>query len=608
MRIGKVTMSPVALYSQPIWDISYSYRVFLISWRLVELSFITVRFLLIRAPILLIWTRLAVTRNVTLPGRYKDLQGILAPEREVKLGVAGGRAGTMPFFDAYGSPEDIRKEQEFLKTIVKPPSPMKIMVSGVLRGLITELGSVFIKFSQILSMRPELPTFIREELALVQDKLPGLPEEEVRTILERELMQPVDYIFEWVDYKPIAAASLAVVYHAKLRNDEEVALKVQRPFLQGTVALDTTILVKIVFGIARLLLPRIRKTDLTFFTLSFESALKREINFELEAHVQDSCKQALLASQQTAQCMYVARVHFEYTTTKLLTMEFVHDLVRWDEVFSRLSPEEIWDMASLRIPGFPDDIPAPLVLVGARFPMQIAWQGEVFHGDLHLGNIYFKRPASGDGWRIFLCDFGMFEDVPREGWSSVLFLLWGILAGFPDMAVDALKSQHLQAGGKLRDINWDQIYVAFSNLGRCWVEHTGEEQSGVRVRRSKLHEGGVTRQLLAVLFGQVIASGLRLPYWLWLVMKSYLYEEEAGNTFMGGSYDWHAWIFDQYGIRLEKDATLALFDRTNVFTFEKNLAHLEVPLQRGRDYQNVLLGLSRISREVRAQRQESMQR
>ncbi|MDY6833582.1 MAG: AarF/UbiB family protein [Chloroflexota bacterium] len=215
-------------------------------------------------------------------------------------------------------------------------------MGGIIRGLVTELGSVFIKFSQIMGMRPELPPFIREELTQVQDKMPGMPEAQVRSTLEKELMKPVEELFEWIDYKPVAAASLAVVHHAKLRDGREVALRVQRPFLPGIVALDTIIVLRILLGGLRLLLPQIRKTDLTFFTLSFEGCIRREIDFDLEGHVQERCWQAMQASQQTADYMVIAQVYLEYTSNKLLTMEFIPNLMRVDELFEKCTPDELW--------------------------------------------------------------------------------------------------------------------------------------------------------------------------------------------------------------------------------------------------------------------------
>ena len=71
---------------------------------------------------------------------------------------------------------------------------------------------------------------------------------------------------------------------------------------------------------------------------------------------------------------------------------------------------------------------------------------------------------------------------------------------------------------------------------------------------------------------------------------------------MGGSYDWLAWIFDQYSVRIEKDATLAAFDRTNVFTLNKTIEQMEYTLARGRDYEKFLKSLSMTFDEMEMER------
>ncbi|MDY6834112.1 MAG: AarF/UbiB family protein [Chloroflexota bacterium] len=593
MRIGHITLSPVAFYSEPLWNLSISYRVFLVIWRALELGFVSARLILFRAPILLIWTRIPLIKSITLPGPYKTLQPILAPSRDVKLAVAGGRMGEFPAWaESLMSADDVRKETERLKSLTKPPDPIKVAVGGVIRGLMTELGSVFIKLSQILSMRPEMPPFIREELAEVQDKLPGLPKEEVNTILERELMRPVNMVFEWIDYDPVAAASLAVVHHAKLRDGREVALKIQRPFLQGKVVLDSIVILRIVLGAVKLVFPQLRKTDLTFFTLSFESALMREIDFELEGRVQERAKRAFMASQQTAAFVKIADVYTEYSTTKLLTMEFVHGFLRLDQMFTDLTPEETFEFLCQKVPGFSDDIPLQLlVCVGSRFPMQLGWQGEVFHGDLHMGNIYLRKPSHpGDNWGFFLCDFGMFEDIPREGYLRVMQLFRGLFTGDISLATSGLKALHLEAGGRLSDVDWAKVQVEFANFGRTWLEDAPDEQSGIRLRKSKPNEGGLTRNLLKLLYGFALGGGLRFPYWFWLFVKAYVYLEEIAPVVTGGSYDWLNFIFDQYFVRMEKDSVLRAFDRTNVFTVNRTVDMIEPMMTRKGDYIAVLDG------------------
>jgi aarF domain-containing kinase len=62
-------------------------------------------------------------------------------------------------------------------------------------------------------------------------------------VLEQELGRPVDEVYSAISPEPVAAASLGQVYKATLRaTGQEVAVKVQRPLLLETLALDLFIL------------------------------------------------------------------------------------------------------------------------------------------------------------------------------------------------------------------------------------------------------------------------------------------------------------------------------------------------------------------------------
>ncbi|MDY6834401.1 MAG: AarF/UbiB family protein [Chloroflexota bacterium] len=590
MRIGKTTLSPVAFYSEPLWAFLISYRVFLVTWRVIELSLIAFRFLIIRAPFLIVWTRLPIVRNISIPHLVK-LQRIMEPRREKRIGIAGGRSGTKAL-DQYESLEMMAAGLGDLGSSVKPRSWFQDIVGVTLRGLITELGSVFIKLAQIMSMRPEIPPFLREELALIQDRLPALPRKEVKTILERELKRPVNDVFEWVADQPIAAASLASVYHAKLKTGEEVALKIQRPFLQGIVALDTIIILKLIVGLANLLLPQLRKTDITIFTLSFQTAIKREINFELEGHIQETCREYILNDPVYSRYMKIAQVYFDYTTTKLLTMEFVKGYVRWDDLLS-LSPDEIWELVTMRIPGYPEDEPAHFLYLASRFPISLAWQTGIFHGDMHLANVMALRPENlGDNWRIFLCDFGMYESLPvgSEQLEALVEILEGIFWGDADLLVDAVQHTHVMTGARLTDVDWEPLQAAMRDFQRTWWEPSSDEL-GTRLRTRRAHEeGGWTKHFLSQLTAMV-GLGVVLPYWAWLAIKSYVYEEEMGMAFFGSSYDWAGSICDPLAVLFEKEAVLRVFDQTNVFQIDDSINYLKHSLPRGKDYEKVINGL-----------------
>src|SRR5437868_9094504 len=77
-----------------------------------------------------------------------------------------------------------------------------------LRLALESLGPVFVKFGQLLSVRPDLiPEDVSEELAKLQDNVPPFPWEQVVVTLERAYEKPIGQIFRSIDSVPVASAS-----------------------------------------------------------------------------------------------------------------------------------------------------------------------------------------------------------------------------------------------------------------------------------------------------------------------------------------------------------------------------------------------------------------
>ena len=101
------------------------------------------------------------------------------------------------------------------------------------------LGPAFIKAGQALSTRPDIvPPLLLEELAGLQDQLPGFDSALAMACIEEDLGAPVAELYAELERQPISAASLGQVHRGVLRSGERVAVKVQRPGLREQITLD----------------------------------------------------------------------------------------------------------------------------------------------------------------------------------------------------------------------------------------------------------------------------------------------------------------------------------------------------------------------------------
>ena len=385
---------------------------------------------------------------------------------------------------------------------------------SILRHLFETMGTTFIKLGQILSMRAEAPLPLKQDLQKIQDNVPAVGFSDVEDMLRKELGAPVEDVFEWIDPEPLAAASLAQVHRARLRKEQEdVAVKIQRPHLQGIVKIDTMI-IDIALGIVRLALPLFRrKTDLSVFTVSFSKHLDQEIDFISEGRYQD--KMRLIIEDHTYYSRYVkiARVHWDYTTSKLLTMELVKD-------FHRLNSEK-GNQILLRhkLPEFRPERACHLGLVEAFRCSESCFKWGFVHGDAHYGNLYVME----DG-RIFLCDFGMMDVYSPELRDAAIELFLGLMYyADPDITLEALSRLHEQAGGKPNKVNWSEARDLVQRLIlRRVIKPTPDSMPQIPVDMK-----GAPNLLDEAVY-LLIPLGFKFPDGLWLYVKALAYINQMG--------------------------------------------------------------------------------
>ena len=100
---------------------------------------------------------------------------------------------------------------------IVPRRRQELPLGARVRLALEELGPIFVKFGQALSVRPDLVgPEIADELAKLQDAVPPFPAEQAVAMLERAFGRPVGSLFAEFDRTPLAAASIAQVHAAKL--------------------------------------------------------------------------------------------------------------------------------------------------------------------------------------------------------------------------------------------------------------------------------------------------------------------------------------------------------------------------------------------------------
>ena len=401
-------------FDQTLFGVIVSYRTVILLLRLVELHLIAVRFLFFRAPLLIIWTRLPGLRDRGAP--YEHLAEILRPKKGRRpLLVHQNRDVTLG--DIKTKEELVRYVQQLRRETSEPRPTLEQIAGGLLRGLLVEFGPVWVKLGVILSMSSSAPEFVREELRSLHDDLPCLSEKVIRKRLEMEVNEfalPFEDIFEWVDLKnPIASGCLAQVHRAKLRSGEMVALKIQRPDVIPLVHMDTMLIKNILMPRVWNLFHGLRKWEPQKFAGSFYTTSMLELNFQLEASYQQDLEGRCRQDRFYSQSVKIPKVYSHLCTKKMLVQELVEAFHPIDGIF-KMEEDKLWDLLSTKFDEYPQDYRVHLFRTMCSLWGDMILNWGVVNADPHMGNIYFLEPQDGYGWRVFVCDFGLYFEAAEH--------------------------------------------------------------------------------------------------------------------------------------------------------------------------------------------------
>lgn len=269
------------------------------------------------------------------------------------------------------------------------------------RHLAVQYGGVLIKLGQFLSIRVDiLPAEVISELRGLQDEVPAEPLEDIRALIAAEFKRPVEEVFAWFSPEPLAAASLAQVHLARLAEDGEVVVKVQRPRIELLVETDLAAL-RLAVNWLKWYPPVNRRVDLDRLYDEFARTTRAELDFINEGRNADR----FAADFAHDPGVYIADVYWQYTTRRVITLENVASI-------------KIDDLKAMEAAGISRSQVARKLY--DTYLEQIFVHSFV-HADPHPGNLFVHPlepdPAAPlDAPRPFLLvfiDFGMVAVIPE---------------------------------------------------------------------------------------------------------------------------------------------------------------------------------------------------
>lgn len=360
------------------------------------------------------------------------------------------------------------------------PEPVRI------RRALEELGPTFIKFGQILSMRPDLiPIGLCLELEKLQDKISPFKYEKVEDQIKHAFKQPINEIFSQFSQKPQAAASLAQVHAAKLKNGTKVVVKVQRPGIEKTIKKDIRILHELA-KLADKYVEEVRVYNPIGLIDEFKKSILKEIDFTREANNIRRFRRQFASDDM----VYIPNVFPELSSRQILTVERIEGI--------KVSNNEEIDSAGLDR--------HKIAINGAKAVLKMVFKHGFFHADPHPGNIFVLSDN-----RVAFIDFGMVGRIHKSTKAQIANMLTGVVEHDASRITNACTA----IGVVDEKSNIKELELDFEDfVDRYYVESL-----------SKLKVG----QFFMDLIDSVTRNRIKVPSDLFLLSKAFAIIEAVGE-------------------------------------------------------------------------------
>ena len=268
---------------------------------------------------------------------------------------------------------------------------------------LNELGPSFVKLGQLISTRPDIVgNEIAEDLSLLRDNLPPFSQSEAIKIIESELGNKIEAIFENFS-KPIAAASIAQVHYGEIVEGGKtisVAIKVLRPNIDTIIYQEMERLEWLTsfmenFSEFKRLRPK-----------SIIQKAKEVIKFELDLRYEAAAASELSENTKIDETFYVPKIYWEKVSKRVLTMEKINGTPA-DKIKKLIDNNfNIKKSASNLIVNF----------------LRQAIRDGYFHADLHQGNLFLNKEGN-----LLAVDFGIMGRLDKKNRKYLAEIIYGFI-------------------------------------------------------------------------------------------------------------------------------------------------------------------------------------
>jgi predicted unusual protein kinase regulating ubiquinone biosynthesis (AarF/ABC1/UbiB family) len=297
------------------------------------------------------------------------------------------------------------------KYVQKRLTPLHIKSALRLKNSFLELRGLFIKIGQLVSILSSfLPEEFRKPLEEFQDRAPAQPFEDIKKNIESELGKSLEELFESFEEMPLASASIGQVHRAKLKDGQEVVVKIQHEHIPKIAEIDLQLFENIMRLVARFY----KMKGIEHVALQVRQMIEEELDYSQEAEYMSIISQNLSPIPKVV----IPKIYPEFCTSKIIVSEFfdgvkINNLAQLDE----------WEIDR-----------QDLVKRFLEICCHMVLKDGIYHADPHPGNILVTQ--NGD---MILLDFGAVSVVGDKVKTGLADLINAVTKGDSEEIIESMQ-------------------------------------------------------------------------------------------------------------------------------------------------------------------------